>query len=492
MHTDSTPIHGSPPLAGGRERLRPEAAGLASPGSGLAVPGLDVFRRNPDLTLVALLLVAIAIGSRGFTQAIQIGPLYVTEIMLGLAGLIALVRLGAAQSWIALRRLPLLALSVIWVAGVIATIRGLRDYSFALVEDDIGLLDYSLVLPLLALVLADRERYEAMFATLVASGFVGIATFALTFVADQLAGDADSLIALQGQAAGLYMALAITWIFARIVHGVPTPRWLLALAPAGVLLMALTTQRSVWIIALFSLGAVVVLAPRAARLRSGLALGATLLVAAVAAVGIQAGLNATLGGVEDRTLTTTDADDDEAGRDDPQLIREIGGLGGGDTAEADNVTWRIAYWEELLSRVPEQPVLGAGFGEPAAFVWSGRKYDFRDGEPGAGIDVAGPHNSFVAWVYRLGIPAALALLFALFVAARNVLRELRRDELEVGDRVALVTLVGMLGAGIGVSLFNESLNGPFLGLFFWVPLAMLLLWPAVRGVSGSATSRPAP
>ena len=35
------------------------------------------------------------------------------------------------------------------------------------------------------------------------------------------------------------------------------------------------------------------------------------------------------------------------------------------------------------------------------------------------------------------------------------------------------------------SSFNEGLTGPFLGLFFWVPLGMLLLWPV-----GPAGARP--
>lgn len=438
--------------------------------------------------LVALLLLAIACGSREFTQAIHIGPLYVTELMLGAAGLIALIRLGIGRSWLALRRLPLIALAVIWAAGVIATVRGLRDYQFALVEDDIGLLDYSLILPLFALVVADAERYRAMFATLVACGFVGIATFVITFGADQVNGVADTLFALQGQAAGLYMSLAVTWIAARVTQGVPTPRWLIALVPVGLTLMAMTTQRSVWIIAALSLGAVVLFAPRAVRLRAAGVLVACSVLAFGAAIAIAEGLNAATGGVEARTYVLEEQGGQETG---PQLLEELSSLGGGDSPQADNVTWRLAYWEEILGRVPDSPLLGVGFGEPAAFTWQTRKYDFRDGRPGDGIDVAGPHNSFVSWIYRLGVPAALALLFVLFVAARNVWRGVRNGGLEAADRVRLITLAGMLGGGIGVSTFNESLTGPFLGLFFWVPLAMLLLWPAV-GRSAPAGAQPAP
>lgn len=486
LHTDSDAIAGADYRSSGKVPAR-----FASPDSGLTIPRLDLLRRNPDLVIVALLLLLTACGSRGFSQALQIGPIYVTEVTMGLAGLIALVRLGIGRSWLMLRRLPLLALAVIWVVGAIATLRGLGDYSVSFVSDDIGLVDYTLILPLFALVLADRERYDAMFAILVGCGFVGIATFFVTFSADQITGTADSLIALQGQAAGLYMSLAVAWVAARLAHGVPTPRWLIAVAPVGLLLMFLTTQRSVWIIALLSLGAVVLLAPASARLRSASAAAAALAVAFVLAIGVEAAINATLGGVEGRTQTTAKELDGEGDGGDPTLVRELSSFGGGDSAQTDNITWRLAYWEEIVSRVPSAPLLGVGFGQPAAFVWNDRKYDFRDGDPGSGIDVAGPHNSFVSWVYRLGIPAALALVFLLFVAARNVWRTLREESPSTGERVMLVTLVAMLGSGIAVSSFNESLTGPFLGLFFWAPLAMLLLWSTRDATAPARRSEPA-
>lgn len=477
----------------GRDGAAEASAGraqFAGEETGLEIPSLGLLRRNPDLSVIAALMLLTALFSRGFSQAIQVGPFYVTEIAMGVSGLIALVRLGLSGTVTAFRRLPLIALAVIWLAGAWATARGVRDYSFSFVSDDIGLLDYSLLLPLFAMVVFDRERHRAMFSVLVACGFAGIAGFTATFVADQISGRADSLFALQGQAAGLYMALAASWIAVRLMHGVPTPRWLIALLPATVVLMGLTTQRSVWIIAFMSFGAAVLLAPARMRIRAGVVTAAGVAACFLIAIGLQAALNETLGGVEGRTQTSQSLEGGGSSTSgDPQLTAEVTSLGGGDSAEADNVHWRIAYWKELLGRVPDSPIAGIGFGQPAAFVWNDRKYDFRDGDPGTGLDVAGPHNSFVSFVYRLGVPAFLALLFVGFVALRNVWRALR-EEIETGDRIALVTLVAMLGGGVGVSLFNESLTGPFLGIFFWIPLAMLLIWPATRGSGGPP--QPAP
>ena len=53
----------------------------------------------------------------------------------------------------------------------------------------------------------------------------------------------------------------------------------------------------------------------------------------------------------------------------------------------------------------------------------------------------------------------------------------------------LVALAGMLAAGTMASSFNEGLTGPFLGLFFWVPLGMLLLWPFTRGRERGSPAR---
>lgn len=446
---------------------------------------LIVFRRYPELLLVAVLLLLTAFFSRTFSKGVSVGPLYVTEIVMGLSFAIALTRPGVSRSWQMLNRLPLPALALIWFVGAIATVRGLDAYGFAMVKYDIGLVDYTLLLPLLTVIAVDRERHEAMFGTLVACGFVGIAGFALTFSADQISHQADSLFALQGLAAGLYISFAVSWIATRVVNGVPTSKWLTALAPVGLLLMALTSQRSIWMVAIVSLAAVVSLGPSGARIRFGVAVAALLAAAFVAAIGIEAGLNSTLGGVQGRTEPTSDTGG-------PQLTREFTSLGGGNSAEAENVTWRLAYWKELIGRTPSEPFFGVGFGKPASFTWEGRKYDYRDGHPGppgSGLNVGGPHNSFVSFLYRLGIPAFAAFLFLFFVAGRNVRRAFRQGDLELDDRVALTTLVAMVAGATMTSSFNEALTGPFIALFFWIPLGLLLVWPATRTRTGEAPAK---
>lgn len=432
-------------------------------------------RKAPDLALLGLLLLVTAFFSRYFSKGISVGPVYVTEVVMAVSGVIAVIRLGGVREvWAALKRLPIWWLAVIWVFGAFATVRGLADYSLDFVTEDIGLFDYTLLIPLVALVVTDRSRFEALYATLVACGFVGIAAFSIHFLSDHLANRVNYLWPLQGAPAGLYMSFAVIWVAARWVNGVRTPKWLIAVVPVGIVLMSLTTQRSVWLVAVASLALIVVLAPTQVRLRAAVGMAATIVICFVVAIGAEKATTTVFGEIQQNSSDATAAGG-------AQLSAELtSATGGGSSAEADNITWRLAYWKELITRMPSEP-LGAGFGKPIAFTWNDRKYDFRDGDPGTGIDVAGPHNSFVGFMYRMGIPAFLALLGVLFFTGRNVWRAFAAGFETTGERIMLTTVAAMAVAGAASASFNEALDGPFFGLFFWVPLALVLLWPAVVG-----------
>lgn len=463
--------------------------GLA-PLAGRARELLQPLRSAPDLALLATLLLLTAAFSREFSTGIQLGPIYVTEIFMGAMGAIALLSLGVGRSWVLLRRLPLIALGVFWLAGLIATARGLNEYGGSLVGEDIGLALYSLILPLMVLIVRDRERFGALLGVLVGCGFVAMAVFTVTYAADQIQNTADSLITVQGAAAGLYISFAVAWLASRAVQRVPTPWPLLALIPYGLVLMGLTSQRSVWAMAALALVVIAVLAPISVRWKSVPAMLGVVVLAFGIAAALQTGINEVGGGVvgsgENRATSSG-----EPGDSTPQLATELGSItGAGDSGESENVRWRVDYWRELLGRVPEEPLLGVGFGRPSAFIWEGDKYDFRDGDPNSPGDVTGPHNSFVHIAYRMGVPAIAAVLFLVFVALRNVHRSMREHPSRE-DRVALSTLTAMFAAGFMASSFNEGLTGPYLGLFFWVPLGMLLLWPWARG-EGSTTPSPRP
>ncbi len=491
--SDSTPLQAGVGDAalGWRSAAGPQA-GLRE----LLVRQAQLLRRNPDLLVVALLFLLMAAGGRSFAKTVHVGPLYVTEMLVALAAVLAVARLGLRGSWEALKRLPLIPLALIWLVGAIATLRGLSDFGFALVKNDIGLVDYTLILPLLALVLTDRRRFEAMFSVLVACGFIAMATYLVLFSVDQINGGADTILDAIPVSYGLYMSFAVVWVAARMSNGLPTPTWLALTVPAGLILMNLTTVRSLWLVALVALGVVVLCTPRGRLLRSALAIAAVVAISLPAALAIETAINH-VGGVT--TESTASGDYDAAGgsatatggpNSEAQLSREVTSLGGGDSSESANVRWRLAYWQELLSRVPSNPLLGVGFGRPAAFTWSGVKYDYRDDDPNTSFNVAGPHNSFVDWIYRLGVPAFLALALILFLGVRNAWRGIRSGALDPRRRTMLVSLAAWLGGAIVVTGFNVALTGPFLSIFFWAPLAMLLLWPWFeRGEELSAERR---
>jgi O-antigen ligase len=146
-------------------------------------------------------------------------------------------------------------------------------------------------------------------------------------------------------------------------------------------------------------------------------------------------------------------------------------LGGGFN---ENQRWRLAYWRYMLGETAEQPLLGAGFGTPSRFVWRGVRYDFRTGADDPN-DVTPPHNSFVNLIYRTGVVGTIPFLALVGIGLWRWGRALRRTA-EPTDRMRLVSL-GVLAVFIAVTaFFNGALEGPFMGIFFWTVLGLMLLW----------------
>jgi O-antigen ligase len=127
--------------------------------------------------------------------------------------------------------------------------------------------------------------------------------------------------------------------------------------------------------------------------------------------------------------------------------------------EDANSHWRIVVWKEALKSGATHPILGTGFGPPFA-VDLGYRVDHD-------ID---PHNSYVAIFYRLGIPGILALLFLWVPILREAFLSCRSDperRLWVG-----MALSGHVGVAI-FAFFNVAFEGPYMGIPFWVSLAIV-------------------
>lgn len=429
----------------------------------------DLRRSDADLIVLAALLVLTAAGGRAFSRIGVGDTLFVSEVALLAAIVLVLVRLGLQGAWGELRaRVPLVALAVFWIMGAIAAVRGLREFGLSLVTEDIGLVEYSVLVPLVALVITDRRRLVLLGQALLVGSIACIAIFAIHQIALH-AGRGGGPIGLMGSASGMYISFFVAWIGARAVAGLAVRHWELAVASVGLLLMWFTDQRSVWLAILLIAVALVTLAPGARRrlalagVGGSVAAGFALYIALAAIFVVPAGTGV-------------------------QPIEEIVGVGGAASEEGANVRWRLAYWSELAERTATDPTtaaIGVGFGQPAAFVWEGMKYDFRDGDPAAQMDVGGPHNSFVAIMYRMGVPALLAVLALVAITAWRALPLLREGRLPAGRRVELIAIVCALLATSAVAAFNEALKGPFLGMFFWVALSLLLIYPVIERCTAS-------
>ena len=159
------------------------------------------------------------------------------------------------------------------------------------------------------------------------------------------------------------------------------------------------------------------------------------------------------------------------------MINEVGASldSAGESGQGSNTAWRVAFWRFLIEQSAEQPVIGAGFGAPSNFTWSGIPYDSRTGDPNDLFDVTAPHNSFVNLLYRTGVFGLLAVVALVVLAAWRLVPFAWRSKGET--RAVSIWLLAMVALTGAVASFAVALEGPFLGIFFWAALGLALLAP---------------
>jgi hypothetical protein len=457
--------------------------------------------RDLDVLALATLLVLTAWFGRSFSRVgIDAANLYVSELLLLVTGVAMLVRLGPGEAWRLVReRLPLVGLVLILLAGAIATARGVIDWGVGLTIEDIGFFEYALVLPLVVLVASDARRRQLVLRALLLGGVGGAVVFAIANLYSRGFDEDTFLVDQEGTFGllGFYSTLLLAWLVSRFGHGLQlfggadrdrSRVWLLLGVVAMVLvfaLIALSDKRSVWVAGLAALFGAALLAPAGRRL---LTLGVAVLVFGLGTL-LSFGVERALGPVPGPGVSEeVELEDDSGGEggsgegSGSQIAKEAKGiLARGDSAEAENTRWRLAYWGELISRVPDAPLFGVGFGEPSRFVWKERRYDFRDENPANWAEVSGPHNGFVELAYRMGLVGLAGMVVLLAAAALRSSRLLRPGALTSARRSWLVfTCAAFLSVTATVAL-NQALQGPFIGIFFWTLLALLFVWSSPAG-----------
>jgi O-antigen ligase len=451
--------------------LRPPARALAR----LSRERASALRRVDAgfLVLAALLFLTEAFGKSFSLVGIGAISLYVTEVALLVSLVVSLRRHGLrAGSRVVADRVPAGLLLAFWLAALIAVVRGLEDFGVGMTLNDIGLAEYSILLPIIVLAADSRDRVEALNRLLAYGGMATVLVFGVSDVVDRVSDGALVLVPFVGEAAGMYMSFYVVWVAARLLRRLPLARAHLLVAPVAIVLIGMTDKRTSWIALGAGLLAVAALAPTWRRRAVGIGVSAAVLAFSI--------LGAS--GVETVVGPSTEAAPASAIYSQPgeapatKVTKQLAGIAGNaGTEESNNVRWRYAYWRELLRRSVHSPIFGVGFGKPSDFTWGGNRYDFRQGAPTDSFNVTGPHNGFIDILYRMGALALAALLGLVAVAAWR----LRSPRLDHGcsdrDRVRQITLVGMFLAASVVVFLNDALRGPYLGIFFWVILGLLLV-----------------
>jgi hypothetical protein len=240
---------------------------------------------TPDLVILSIVAVLTALfghalakvkfpGTSHYLTGEQARQIYETAIVATVAFVVW--RLRPATVLARMRRaLPLFPLLLLWAAGLIATARGLLGFGVNRVLPDIGLVEYSVFVPLVALVIDTREKAIRILAVVFFAGVVETIGFGVLYVFFPY-----NVLLTNDAWAGktMYMALFVLPVLARFsLRNRVTPVELV-IAATGLALISATAVRSAVLGLAAALLTIVLLVPRARRLvATGLAISAIVL-----------------------------------------------------------------------------------------------------------------------------------------------------------------------------------------------------------------------
>ena len=192
----------------------------------------------------------------------QVRELY--EPAMALIFVAALWRLGVRGIVKRLRAtLPLLAFAVFWLGGLIATARGTVTYGPSQILPDLGLFEYSLFVPLVAVVVDSKERALRLLAVISAAAAVITVGFGILWEFDS---NGAFLTKNPYAAITLYMALFALPVVARLSLRCRVLPLEIVVGACALVLITLSVVRSAVLALVLALALIVLLAPRGRRL----------------------------------------------------------------------------------------------------------------------------------------------------------------------------------------------------------------------------------
>jgi O-antigen ligase len=149
--------------------------------------------------------------------------------------------------------------------------------------------------------------------------------------------------------------------------------------------------------------------------------------------------------------------------------RSIYNYQGSSTSDA-NARWRIRNWRYAERMIKAHPLAGVGWQgeeEPPSVCTTGCSV-LNQGDPTVGPGAA-LHNSILAIGLRLGIPGLVLFSWMTLLALVAARRASRGGDAELARWLCAVMLLVLFSAGTAVVL-----EGPYMGVFFWLACGMLL------------------
>jgi O-antigen ligase len=417
---------------------------------------------SPAAVMFLVLLSGTSITGRVFSY-VQIGPLYITDAVLLLLGLTLLLKAGLGRMSIA-RSVP----SRFWwllggyfAVGLLAAARGIDSGTDTYyVARDAVLVAYSVSTVFIIALFKGPSDVRRVHKVLYWSAVPATAFAAATAATFDTGGIAVAL--------GLYLSFFFLNVMARWTQGFRPARWEWVFVVVQFVLVTLLTARTAWVGALVAVGFLMLSGrpERRRRMLGGMMLTATVLVAIY-------------------TWLPPSVKESEVGVKIEHGVQGAINPGAQQTYQSANAAWRLAFWRKDLTEMARQPLTGVGFGPGADFCFQGYCSDQRKSRESS--QISGPHNSYVNVAYRTGLPGIVALLGVIAVAVRAAWRGVRQARSEADALTARLAIATFAFAAV-TCFFAVGLEGPFIGLFFWVPLGLLLLCGAPAAGNSSRSS----
>ncbi|OAI55275.1 hypothetical protein AYO48_04030 [Gaiella sp. SCGC AG-212-M14] len=142
---------------------------------------------------------------------------------------------------------------------------------------------------------------------------------------------------------------------------------------------------------------------------------------------------------------------------------------GGATASDANARWRVTAAQDAISRIENHPAFGVSLDAPSAY------HTNSDGT----ISTADIHNSFIDLVLRLGLVGGVCVLVFQLAVIQSARRIARRAASDTSAALATWLLSCQLLTGVH-ALFTVVLEGPYMGLFYWMLGGVLIAMACVR------------